>query len=120
MLRGLRGDVPISPAELEAAQRIRIGGLGARIDGADALSARLAEVVRDSLPLDYWDRYAARISELTVGDVTAAAKRVLDLEHLVIVVAGDRKVIEPALRAANIAPLVIVDSSGHPLPRQGR
>ena len=115
MLRGLRGAEPISPAELAAAQRIRVGPLPARTDGADALSARLAEIVRDTLPLDYWDRYAARVSALTVNDVSASAAQVLDMDHLVIVVVGDRKLIEPALRAANIAPLVIVDASGRPL-----
>ena len=115
MLRGLRGAAPISPAELGSAQRLRVGPLAARIDGADAVSARLAEIVRDTLPLDYWDRYAAEVSALTVNDLTAAAARVLDMDHLVIVVAGDRKVIEPALRAANIAPVVVVDANGRPI-----
>lgn len=114
ILRGLRGAVPISAAELLAAQRNRIGALAARMDGADSLSARLAEIVRDSLPLDYWDRYAARLSTLTTSEVAAVATQVIDMDHLVIVVVGDRHVIEPALRAANIAPVVIVDASGRP------
>ena len=104
----------MSAAELASAQRIRVGPLAARIDGADSLSARLAEIVRDTLPLDYWDRYAARVSALTLPDVSAAAERILDMDHLVIVVAGDRKVIEPTLRAANIAPVVLVDANGRP------
>jgi zinc protease len=115
ILRGLRGAAPISATELAAAQRSRVGALAARMDGADSLSARLAEIVRDSLPLDFWDRYAARLSTLTTRDVAAAATRVIDPEHLVIVVVGDRNVIEPALRAANIAPVVVVDASGRPL-----
>jgi zinc protease len=115
MLRGLRGAAPISTSELAAARQLRVGSLAARFDGADALSARVAEIVRDTLPLDYWDRYVAAISELTVNDVAAAAERVLDMDHLVIVVAGDRKLIEPALRAANIAPVVVVDAAGRPV-----
>ena len=117
MLRGLRGARPISAAELAAAQRSRIGALAARSDGADSLSARLADIVRDGLPVWYWDRYAARVSALTADDVTAAAARVIDMEHLVIAVAGDRSVIEPALRAANIAPVVLVDANGRALSR---
>lgn len=112
MLRGLRGAEPIAPSELSAAQQLRAGPLAARMDGADALSARLAELVRDDLPLDYWDRYATAVAAQTVDDVTRAAARVIDMDHLVIVVAGDRKVIEPALRAANIAPVAIVDANG--------
>lgn len=115
MLRGLRGVEPISSDELAAARRSRIGSLAAGIDGPDLVAARLVEVFRDSLPLDYFDRYAARASSVTAADLTATAARVIDMEHLVVVVAGDRKVIEPALRAANLAPVVIVDSSGHPV-----
>ena len=117
MLRSLRDGVaePITPAELAAAQRLRLGSLAARMDGADSLSARLAEIRRDDLPFDYWDRYAEGVSALSVKDVAAAAAQVLDMEHLVIVVAGDRKVIEPALRAASIAPVVLVDANGNPL-----
>ena len=37
-----------------------------------------------------------------------------------IVVAGDRKVVEPALRAANIAPIVIVDERGSRSARRAR
>ena len=115
MLRGLRGNEPISPDELAAARRSRVGSLASRIDGADLVASRVVELVRDTLPLDYFDRYAARASSLTAADLTAVAARVIDMDHLVIVVAGDRKVIEPALRAANLAPVVVVDSSGHPV-----
>ena len=115
ILRGLRGAEPMSAAELASAKRIRVGPLAARIDGADSLSARLAETVRDTLPLDYWDLYAARVSALTLPDVAAAAERILDMDHLIIVVAGDRRVIEPTLRAANVAPVVLVDANGRPV-----
>jgi zinc protease len=112
MLRGLRGAEPITADELAAARRTRVASLAARIDGQDSLAARMVEMVRDTLPLDYFDQYAAHASSITAGELTAAAARIVDMEHLIIVVAGDRKIIEPALRAANLAPLVIVDANG--------
>lgn len=115
ILRGLRGAEPITADELASARRARVGSLAARIDGPDSLAARMVEMVRDTLPLDYFDRYAARASSVTADELTAAAARVIDMDHLIIVVAGDRKIIEPALRAANLAPLVIVDASGRPV-----
>jgi predicted Zn-dependent peptidase len=115
MLRGLRGGEPITADELTAARRSRVGSLAVRIDGTDSLVARMVELVRDTLPLDYFDRYAARASNVTAGELTAVAARVIDMDHLIIVVAGDRKIIEPALRAANLAPLVIVDATGRPV-----
>jgi zinc protease len=74
-------------------------------------------MVRDGLRLDYFDQYATRMTSVTATDVAAAASKYVDLEHLIIVVTGDRATIEPALRAANIAPVVVVDANGKPIDR---
>jgi zinc protease len=117
LLRGLRGAQPISPHELDGARRSRVGTLAARIDGADSLAARLVELVRDDAPLDFFDRYAMQMAKVTANGVVSAASRYIDMDHLIVVVTGDRSVIEPALRAANIAPVVIVDANGGPIDR---
>ncbi|MFI5230696.1 MAG: hypothetical protein ACHQWU_16610, partial [Gemmatimonadales bacterium] len=104
-----------SVAELDAARRLRVGSLPARMDGPDSLASRLAEIARDALPLDYFDRYAAQADAATTADLLAAASKYLDANHLIVVVSGDRAVLEPALRASNIAPVVAVDSAGRPL-----
>jgi len=117
LLRGLRGDRPATGQELDAVRRNRVGALPARIDGPDSLAARVAELVRGRLPLDYFDQYAVRMASVAPADVAAAAAKYIDLEHLIIVVTGDRATIEPALRAAKIAPVVIVDPNGKPIDR---
>ena len=109
LIRGLNGEQPASPTELEAARHNRIGVLPARIDGPDSLASRLSDLARDRLPLDYFDQYAAHMATVAAPDVARAESKYLDPDHLVIVVTGDRKVIEPALRAANIGPVVIVN-----------
>jgi zinc protease len=106
----------VTPAELESGRRARIGLLAVRIDGPDSIATRLAELSRDGLPPDFLDHYAAGVQAVTPADVSTAAARYLNPDHLVIVVTGDRKVIEPALRAANLAPIVILDASGNPVP----
>jgi predicted Zn-dependent peptidase len=115
VLRGLRGAEPVTPAVLDAAQQSRVGALPVKIDGPDSVATRLVEIVRDGLPLDYFNRYAAGVSATTPASVAAAAKKYIDLDHLAIVVTGDRRIIEPALRAAKIAPVVIVDQRGRPI-----
>jgi zinc protease len=117
LLRGLRGDRPATMPELDAVRRSRVGALPARIDGPDSLAARVVEMVRDGLQLDYFDQYATRMASVTATDVAAAASKYVDLEHLIVVVTGDRATIEPALRAANIAPVVVVDANGKPIDR---
>jgi zinc protease len=117
LLRGLRGDRPATMQELDAVRRNRVGALPARIDGPDSLAARVVEMVRDHLPLDNLDQYATRMASVAATDVAAAVSKYIDHEHLIIVVTGDRATIEPALRAAKIAPVVVVDANGKPIDR---
>lgn len=107
VLRGLRA-APPSSDDVEAARRARVGSLWTRIDGPDDIATRVAESVREGLPADYLEKYAAGMNAVTAADVERAAAKYLDLEHLIVVVGGDRKAIEPAIRAANIAPVEIV------------
>jgi zinc protease len=71
--------------------------------------------VRDRLAPDFLQRYATGVTAVSANDVAAAAAKYVDADHLVIVVTGDRKVLEPALRAANLAPVVVVDANGKPI-----
>jgi len=115
LLRGLRGTSPVSSKELTAAINSRIGPLLTKTDGPDSVATRMAEALRDNLAPDFLGQYAAGVSKVTTSDIAAAATKYIDVDHLVIVVTGDRKVIEPTLRAANIAPIVVVDANGRPI-----
>ncbi len=108
ILRELRTTRPPTQGELEAVRRSRVGALPARIDGPDSIVTRLVEIARDDLPLNYLERYAAQMSSVTLADLTAAAARRVDLDHLVIIVTGDARVLEPILRAAKLAPVTVV------------
>lgn len=116
MLRGLRGGVPVTAAELDNARNLKVGALWTKTDGPDSVATRIAEAVRDNLPPDFLERYVAGVNAVTPQAAAAAAAKYIDADHLSIIVTGDRKVLEPALRAANIAPIVIVDANGKPLP----
>jgi zinc protease len=68
------------------------------------LQALISMVVYD-LPDDYYATYVASIRSVSAPDVQRVAQQYLQPDHLVIVVVGDRKTIEPALRALNVAPI---------------
>ncbi len=51
---------------------------------------------------------------ITSADVVRVAKQYLDLDHLAIVIVGDRKAIEEPLRAAKVAPIAHLDIEGSP------
>ena len=112
----LRGAVQRPPTEQEMAlaRGALTGALPAQIETDDLVANRVMSMLQNDVPLDFYNSYGTRIAAVTPASVSAAAGKYLDASHLVIVVAGDRKTIEPALRAANIAPVVIVDERGRP------
>ena len=91
-----------------------VATLPAQIETQDLLANRAMSMLQNDVPLDFYNSYGTRIGAVRPADVTAVASKYLDLSRLVIVVAGDRKVVEPALRSANIAPVVVVDERGKP------
>jgi zinc protease len=116
LLRGLRDSQPPTPSEIEAGRRARLGGLPARFDGADSTAARLVELVRDGLTPTYYTDWTTQMTSISAADVRAAARRVIDLDHLIVVVSGDRRILEPVLRAARLGSVVVVDPDGHQKP----
>jgi zinc protease len=66
-------------------------------DGNEA-TAYLADLVAHRLSLDAWSRLPAELAALDLGATTRAAARYLRPDELTIVVVGDRRAIEPALR----------------------
>lgn len=114
-LKDLAGRRAPTEAELTFGKNATVGTLLTRIETIDTVASRLNLVARDGLPPDYYNDYVRGMNRVTVADVAAAA-RIVDPEKTTIVVVGDRKVIEPLLRAAGIAPVVIVDGAGRILP----
>ena len=54
------------------------------------------------------------IAAVTKEDVLRVAKKYIDLDHLAIVIVGDRASIEAPLKATNIAPIAYLDIEGAP------
>ncbi len=50
---------------------------------------------------------------MTKADLVRVAKQYIDLEHLSIVIVGDRATIEGPLKATGIAPIVELDIEGN-------
>jgi zinc protease len=104
-LRGMR-DRPPTPDEMAVARGLLIDILPGQVETVDAVADRLTFLVQNGLPMNYYDGYVARVARVTPKDVSAVAAKYLDPAHLVIVVAGDRKTLEPVLRATGIGTVV--------------
>lgn len=104
---------PVSPAELEQAQRSLIGGFARTLESPDGIQGRTLELVQNGLPLDYWDTYPARIQAVTAADIQRVARKYLGAGRVQLIAVGEREAIEPGLR--KYGPVTVYDREGKPL-----
>jgi zinc protease len=104
-LRSIRDTVPA--AELDRAKRYLELRMPAQFETTGRIAAQLVPVVLYGLPHDFYDSYVQRIGQVTQADVQRVALRYLDPDRMAVVVVGDRKSIEPELRALGIAPVKV-------------
>jgi predicted Zn-dependent peptidase len=116
-LKDIRTTRPPTAAEMDFARNNLVQRIILGTETLDGVADVVSILVRDRLPLDFYDSYATRIPALRAEDVSAAATKYLDPDHMVIVIVGERKVIEPLLRAANLAPVVVMDENGKPVDK---
>jgi zinc protease len=116
-LRGIRGEIPVTPQELEFAKQTIIRGYPAGFETPQQIANRLAEVVAYGLPVDYFDTFTTNVAKVTKEDVERVARRYLDPSRMAILVVGDMKTVEPGLRSlAEPSAVTLLDVQGRPVP----
>ncbi|MBA3786712.1 MAG: insulinase family protein, partial [Acidobacteria bacterium] len=98
-IRGIRGEIPVTAAELEYNKQSLVRRLPAGFETVDQIASQLANSVIYNLPDNYFTDYAARVNAVTLEDVNRVANKYLTPDKLAIVVVGDRKTIESGLKA---------------------
>ena len=113
-LKGIVGEKPITDEEIKTAKESLIQGLPQRFASVSAISGAITALALQGLPDDYYQTYAKNVSAVTKEDLLRVAKKYIDLNHLAIVIVGDRSVVEGPLKATNIAPITMIDIEGNP------
>jgi zinc protease len=108
-LRGIAGSRPITDEELATAKDALVQRLPGTFGSVQGIGSAITALWTQDLPLDYYNQYAARVRAITKEDVVRVARQYIDVEHLTIVIVGDRASIEGPLRATGIAPVVITE-----------
>lgn len=108
--RGIVGDKPITAEEFAFAKASATSGLPLQFETIRDRADAVAGLIRNEQPLDYYNSLVQNLNGVTIGQAQAAAKKYIDLNKLTIVIVGDRSQIEAGLKAAGIAPIVVVDS----------
>ncbi len=111
-LRGIEGTKPITDEELATAKSAIVQGLPSMFASVTGINGAISDLWVDGLPEDYYERYGKAIDAITKDDVVRVARKYIPLDHLAIVIVGDRAVIEKPLETTNIAPIVRLDAEG--------
>jgi zinc protease len=109
-LNGIRQSVPAD--ELSRAKRYLQLQLPGNFETSQQIAAAMVPVALYSLPLDYYNNYVQSIEAVTQADVARVAQQYINPGSLAIVIVGDRKTIEQALKSTNIGPISIRDMTG--------
>jgi zinc protease len=89
---------PIPDEEVDMAKEYLIGGFPLSTSTLGAVASRwMAGYIFDLGP-GYLNEFVPKITKVTAQDVLAAVKKDYDLDHMVIVIAGDSKEIESSLK----------------------
>lgn len=118
-LKGIVGERPITDEELQTAKDNLIQGLPQRFASVSAIGNSITGLTVQGLPDNYYQNYAKAVAAVTKEDLTRVANLYIDLDHLAIVIVGDRSAVEAALKATNIAPITILDLDGNPVADTG-
>lgn len=115
-LRGIAGSRPVTEEELSTAKNALVQRLPSMFASVSGINGAIATLWTEGLPDDYYAQYGRAVNAVTKEDVVRVAKKYVDLDHLSIVIVGDRASVEAPLKATGIAPIVVLDIEGNPLP----
>ena len=106
-LEGIRKPAPAP--EVEKAKNYLALLMPRSFETTGSMANSLAQMFVYDLPADYYATYTQRIRAVTAADVQRVAEKYIQPDRFAIVVVGDRKAIEPGIKALNLGPIKSVE-----------
>jgi predicted Zn-dependent peptidase len=107
-IRAIRGDRPVTRAELELGRASLTRGYPRNFETADQVARAAAQLALYELPDDYFTTFVPKVLALGEDDVTAIAAKHIDPDRLLTVVVGDRDKLMPSLKALEMGDIADV------------
>lgn len=111
-LKGIRGEIPVTEAELETNKQALIRRFPSQFETVGQISGQLSNLVIYGLPDSTFNEFIPKVSAITIDEVKRVANKYLDPAKMAIVIVGDRKIIEPGLKELGY-PIVMLDTDGN-------
>lgn len=114
-LRGVQGGEPFTDDEIKQGKDALVQSLPEAFSSVNGVRSSISSLYLRDLPERYYQDFAAKINAVTRDDLVRVAKKYIDVDHMNLVIVGDRAVIEDGLRKTGIAPIVRLDVDGKPV-----
>ena len=101
--------------EVENTKTSLINKFPRKFEGLSAISDEASDLVMFNLPEFTWQLYMEKVTNITGEMATQAAKDHIHPDNLLIVVVGDRSVIEKDIRSLKLGDIVFLDQNGNPI-----
>jgi zinc protease len=99
---------PIPADELTKAKNYLALGYPSEFETSGDLARAMDELIVYRLPETWFERYIANVQAVTAGAVQKAAATYVQPSRFAVVVVGDRRTIEPAIRALDLGPVRVM------------
>jgi zinc protease len=103
-------NVRVTDKELKDAKSYLIGSFQLGLETQSGLAQRLLESKLYDLPEDYLRTYSDKVMAVTPDDIRTAARKMIDLNNVVITIVGDADKVQKDLRF--FGPVDVYDTSG--------
>ncbi|HEY0019459.1 MAG TPA: pitrilysin family protein [Longimicrobium sp.] len=97
----------VTPTELDKIKNFVALRLPGQLETTSDIAGQLAALETYGLDASYFDDYVQRVMAVTADDLRRVASEYIRPDRAVVVVVGDRQVVEAAVRAANVGPVEI-------------
>src|SRR4029077_17016702 len=102
---------PVPADELDKAKNYLALQMPRNFETTRSTANALATAYVYNLPDDYFTSYAAHVRAVTPADVKRVADKYIQPDKFAVVIVGDRKVIEPGLKALNLGPITVIEAA---------
>lgn len=100
---------PVTAEELQKIKNYVGLRLPDQMETTQSVASSLAGLETYGLDASFYDDYVQRVMAVTAEDLRRVANQYLRPENSVVVIVGDRSVVEAGIRAANVGPVEIRD-----------
>ena len=101
-IRAIRGERPITHAELQLGRAALTRGYPRNFETAEQIARAAAQLALYDLPDDYFTTFVPKVLALSADDVTRIAAAHLDPSKLLTVIVGDREKLTPSIASLDL------------------